>query len=197
MPDSTGGAGNPGRVPVGDRVRRRLLLGAAGIAGSAALIGAAPAASADAPSQFVDEARIRQLSTLYALGTDAIGRKDVAAGIAYYRRTFTERVEIMVAGSAGTLRVGPEAWAAFVDGEFRRGNYDRTQHLIGTVNVVPGGGDRASMSSYLHATHHVADNSALSIVLGTYDDIVVRERGEWRIARRTLSVMTSWTQKPN
>ncbi len=103
----------------------------------------------------------------------------------------------MVAGAPGTLRTGPEAWADFVESVFRSSNHDRTQHLIGSVNVLLGAGNRATMSSYLHATHHVADNSALSIVLGTYDDAVVRVRGDWRIAKRTLSVVTSWNETPN
>lgn len=179
------------------RARRRVLLGAAGVAGGAALIGTAPTVVADSEGRFADEARVRQLATNYALGTDAIGRDDKAAGIAFYHHTFTDHAEVMVAGAPTTLRIGPEAWADFVESVFRGSKYDRTQHLIGTVNVVFTAGNRATMSSYLHATHHVADNSALLIVLGTYNDIVVRSGDDWRIAKRTLSVMTSWGEKPN
>ena len=179
-----------------ERSRRGVLFGAAGIAGAAALMGAAQTASADDDNRFIDELKVRELANLYALGTDAIGRSDKAAGIAIYRRTFTPEAKIMVKNAPGTLRIGPEAWADFVEGFFRASNFDRTQHLIGTIHAVVRG-NRASMSSYLTSAHHVADNSSVLVVLGTYNDAVVRVRGEWRIAERTLDVMTSWNEKPN
>ena len=179
-----------------ERSRRGVLFGAAGIAGAAALIGAAQTASADDDNRFIDELKVRELATLYALGTDAIGRSDKAAGIAIYHQTFTSNARIMVKNAPGTLSIGPEAWADFVESVFRGSNYDRTQHLMGTVRAIVRG-NRATMSSYLTSAHHVADNSSVLVVLGTYNDVVVRVRGEWRIAERTLDVMTSWNEKPN
>ena len=180
--------------------RRRVLLGATAAASGIALLGTAQPALADSTSRVVDEGRIRQLSVNYALGTDAIGRNDKPAGLALYAKTFTDRAEIMVAGAPSTLRIGGAAWADFVESVFRGSHYDRTQHLIGTINVLLGDGreerNRATMSTYLHATHHVQDNASVLIVLGTYDDVVVRHGNDWRIARRTLSVMTSWTETP-
>lgn len=177
--------------------RRRVLLGAA--AGGAMIAAAKPAVADEDDDRVHDYVQIQQLSVNYALGTDAIGRDDKALGLALYEKTFTANAEIMVAGAPSTLRIGAAAWADFVESVFRGNNYDRTQHLIGTISVTNDRdrGRRAHMSTYLHATHHVADNSALLVVLGTYDDVVVRVRGRWRIAKRTLSVMTSWNETPN
>ena len=183
--------------------RRRLLVGATGVAaGGAALLAGADTALADSPSddmRLADESRIRRLAVTYALGTDAIGRKDKPTGLAYYNETFTSDVHIMVDGAPSTLRIGPTAWADFVDGVFRSSGYDKTQHLMGTIDVTfPGGsddGNEARMSSYLHATHHKQDGTANVIVLGTYIDRVVRDHGAWRIATRTLFVMTAWVEK--
>lgn len=184
--------------------RRRLLVGATGAAaGGAALLAGAHTALADSPSDGVrlaDESRIRRLAVTYALGTDAIGRNDKPTGLAYYNETFTSDAHIMVDGSPTTLRIGPSAWADFVDGVFRSSGYDKTQHLMGTIDVTfPGGkhdADEAQMSSYLHATHHKQDGTKNVIVLGTYIDRVVHDHGKWRIATRTLFVMTAWVESP-
>ena len=92
----------------------------------------------------------------------------------------------MVDGSPTTLRIGPSAWADFVDGVFRSSGYDKTQHLMGTIDVTFSGGkhqaDEAQMSSYLHATHHKLDGTKNVIVLGTYIDRVIQDHGKWRIA---------------
>ena len=182
--------------------RRKLIVGATAVAaGGAALLAGAQSAAADSPSDDVrlaDESRIRRLVVTYALGTDAIGRNDKATGLAYYNETFTSNAQIMVDGAPSTLRVGPSAWADFVDGVFRSSGYDRTQHLMGTVDVTfpngPHHDDEAHVSSYLHATHHKQDGSAVVIVLGTYIDHVVGNHGSWRIDKRTLFVMTAWVE---
>jgi hypothetical protein len=188
--------------------RRRIILGAAaGVAGgiAAATAAASPTTGASAGAGAGGDRRdaadaIRQLTVDYARATDAIGRGDAAAGLALYQRTFTADAEIMVAGSPDSRRVGAAAWADYVDGVFRASRYDRTQHLVGTIDVrLPGDADppgRATMSTYLHATHHIADGSALSIVLGTYEDEVVQAQGAWRIARRVLHVLTTWRAVP-
>jgi hypothetical protein len=56
---------------------------------------------------------------------------------------------------------------------------------------VPGGAKRASMTSYLQATHvFKSPTTELLVCLGTYHDDVVRCPEGWRIARRFLSVLT-------
>lgn len=152
--------------------------------------------TATAVERYVDEAQIRQLSVDYALATDAVGRGATADARAIYRRTFLADAPVMVAGDEKSLRRGPDGWADYVESVFRDNGYDATQHLIGTIDVQLDGSDRARMSSYLHATHRIAASKALSVVLGTYVDEVVRTPDGWRIARRTLSVLTSWTGRP-
>jgi hypothetical protein len=200
-----GGEMDEAEKPGAPVARRRIILGtAAGVAGGMAVVARMASASASpegtGAAQRDDDAAIRQLTVDYARATDAIGRADKAAGLALYLRTFTDDAEIMVAGSPDSRRVGAAAWADYVDGVFRSSRYDRTQHLVGTIDVrLPGQGSppgRATMSTYLHATHHVADGSALSIVLGTYEDEVVQAQGSWRIARRVLHVLTTWRTVP-
>lgn len=68
--------------------------------------------------------------------------------------------------------------------------YTATQHLLGTIDVVfpdvRGPRRRASMSTYLHATHVFAASKELLTVLGTYVDDVVLVDGQWRIVERFL-----------
>jgi hypothetical protein len=147
----------------------------------------------DRPDWPLIESQVRQLAVNYTLGTDAIGRGDVATGLALYRRTFTPDAEIEVAGAPTTRRVGPGAWSGFVNDTFRGRNEIRTQHLVGSINIVPSGEDTAEMSSYMHAAH-LRTNGDNHMVLLTYVDHCVRTPDGWRIAKRTLYPMAAWTE---
>ena len=154
------------------------------------------AGGSDRPDWPAVESAVRQLAVNYALGTDAIGRDEPETGLALYRRTFTPDAAISIAGNPETRRTGPEEWAAFVEGTFRGAGHVRTQHLIGTVNVVPGADDsRADMSTYMHASHFNPSGDVL-VVLLTYVDEAARTADGWRIVKRTLHPFASWTQRP-
>ncbi|MFN0145834.1 MAG: nuclear transport factor 2 family protein [Dehalococcoidia bacterium] len=140
------------------------------------------------------ESAIRQLSVNYSLGTDAIGRGDRAAGERFYAAAFAADAEVMVAGSERSRRTGPEGWADYVERTFREMDARRTQHLVGSVNIVLGeDGRTADVSSYLHAAHVRSDGAVYTVIL-TYADRVVLGDAGWRIARRTLYPAGSWTE---
>ncbi len=162
----------------------------------------AGAQSLDDVGRVVDEAAIRQLSVRYALGTDAIGAGDLDLGLRYYRRTFTHDAAVSAGfdRSAPALStVGWESWAGIVRDAFVP--YSATQHLLGTIDVEVGpevGPDqrrKGRMSTYLQATHVLADTPELLEVLGTYLDEVVLTDFGWRIARRFLQ-FTSFETVP-
>jgi hypothetical protein len=139
------------------------------------------------------EAAVRQLAVNYTLGTDAIGRGEVETGLAIYRRTFTPEAEIAVNGAPATRRVGPEAWAWFVEDTFRGRDDRRTQHLVGSINVVDSGEATAEMASYMHAAHVRGNGDVLTVLL-SYVDHAVRTPEGWRIAKRTLYPLSSWME---
>ncbi len=143
------------------------------------------------------EELIQQLALQYALGTDAIGRGDVQQGKELYGACFTPDAVISMffpnptndfSGQPDETRTGPAAWAEFVDSVFRTRQYNSTQHLIGTFQIHVHG-NTAIMTSYLHATHK-RSNTSIDVANGTYEDDVVRQRGRWRIRRRTLKLIT-------
>ncbi len=141
------------------------------------------------------ESAIRQLAVNYALGTDAIGRDEPEVGRALYQQTFTADADISIAGNAETQRTGPEEWVEFVEGTFRGAGHVATQHLIGSVNIVPGeDGTSAEMSTYMHASHVSPDGDVLLVML-TYVDEAVRTAEGWRIVKRVLYPLASWTQE--
>ncbi len=153
------------------------------------------AGGSDHPDWPATESAIRQLAVNYALGTDAIGRDDPETGRALYHRTFTPDADIAIAGSAETRRRGPDEWAAFVEDTFRTAGHVRTQHLIGSVNIVPDEDSAsAEMSTYMHASHLGPAGDVL-VVLLTYVDHAILAEGGWRIAKRTLHPLASWTQQ--
>ncbi len=153
------------------------------------------AGGSDRPDWPAMESAIRQLAVNYALGTDAIGRDEPETGRALYQQTFTPDAAISIAGAADTRRTGPDAWVEFVEGTFRGAGHVATQHLIGSVNIVPAeDGERAEMSTYMHASHLSPTGDVLVVLLTYVDDAVRTEQG-WRIARRTLYPMASWAQQ--
>lgn len=138
---------------------------------------------------------LQQLTYCYARGTDAIGRGDVAAGKSIYQGCFTGDAELAVYfpgtdvnGPPDYVTTGTDSWADFVSAVFTGNGYTATQHLMGNVQVdVHGNG--GTMTSYLHATHVVADGT-IDVANGTYEDEVVRQQGNWKIKRRTLKLIT-------
>ena len=86
--------------------------------------------------------------------------------------------------------VGVPALTEFLAGIL--GPLDVTQH-IATNFAIEIDGDRAKLTSYLHAQHvrAAAAGGALYIVAGTYRDELDRGPAGWRITRRELT--TTWT----
>ena len=153
------------------------------------------AGGSDRPDWPSMESAIRQLAVNYALGTDAIGRDAPETGRALYQQTFTADADISIAGNPDTQRTGPDEWVGFVEGTFRGAGHVATQHLIGSVNIVPGtDGESAEMSTYMHASH-LGPTGDVFVVLLTYIDQAVHTEDGWRIARRTLHPMASWMQQ--
>ncbi len=142
------------------------------------------------------EAAIEKLTVCYAVGIDAIGRGEVPAGIDTWNDCFTDDVVFSIyfagsdfSGPPDYTSVGIASWASFADSFFRAANYTATQHLMGTVDVHVRG-NKAKMSSYLQASHFLADGS-VDVAKGTYEDEVVWEHGQWKIRRRTLKLLSS------
>ncbi|MBD2449154.1 nuclear transport factor 2 family protein [Nostoc sp. FACHB-152] len=143
-------------------------------------------ASASTPNA---KSEIQELANCYALGTDAIGRGNLQEGKNIYQNCFTPDATITAVFPSGAseTRYGANNWADFVYAVFQANGYQATQHLIGTVNISVQN-NKASMSSYLHATHKLSDTS-IDVANGTYVDEVVNKQGSWKISRRTLTLI--------
>jgi len=146
------------------------------------------------------EVKIAKLTNCYAVGIDAIGQSNVPAGLDIWDDCFTSDATFAVwfAGSnfngpPDYTTVGTTSWGNFANSFFRNAGYVATQHLMGTI-VVDVDGPTANMSSYLQASHFLADGS-VDIAKGTYEDEVVRENGRWKIKRRTLKLISSMHQE--
>jgi hypothetical protein len=136
------------------------------------------------------ELEIQKLATCYALGTDAIGRGNLQEGKQIYRDCFTQDAQItaIFPDGASETRYGTDSWADFVYSVFQGNGYVATQHLMGSLNVSVRG-DRAKMSSYLHATHKRSETS-IDVANGTYeDDVILNRNGRWKISNRTLKLI--------
>jgi len=142
------------------------------------------------------EADITALSVCYALGTDAIGRGDLQEGRRLYRECFTDDA-IIGASFPGAdpnnppdlVAIGPDGWADIVNDVFSSAGYLATQHQVSNF-VVDVKGDKATMSTYLTATHVLDPAGSIDLAHGTYVDEVVRTSKGWRIKKRTLRLIT-------
>jgi hypothetical protein len=179
------------------RVTRRAVLAGGGVAATATLATAAPAFADDrGRDATADELALTKLAVYYGLGTDAIGRGDPATGLAYYRRIFTPDATISAGfdrSAPALTSTGPEEWAKTVETAFVP--YQATQHLLATIDPEITGRNTGTIRSYLQATHVFKASLDLLIVLGYYDDEVVRTREGWRIATRFLQFVSFETRQ--
>ncbi len=167
--------------------------------------------------------RVEDLAVCYARGTDAIGSAvgaigdqpldstvnladpDFARGLAFYRRCFDRGFSFTLLFNGEPALTVPDPatrtketdaalqWANFVNNAFRAPGYVNTQHHMGSISSTVRG-NRATMTSYLIATHvfgPTSANTGVNIVNGTYDDRVVRRQGRWLIAERHLDILSS------
>ncbi|WP_414571962.1 nuclear transport factor 2 family protein [Nostoc sp. CCY 9925] len=135
------------------------------------------------------ELEIQKLASCYALGTDAIGRGNVLEGKNIYRDCFTQDAVLTAVfpDGASETRIGTDAWADFVYSVFQGNGYLATQHLMGSINISFQN-NKATMTSYLHATHKRSETS-IDVANGTYEDEVVNKNGRWKIRNRTLKLI--------
>ncbi|QKQ76622.1 nuclear transport factor 2 family protein [Nostoc sp. TCL240-02] len=135
------------------------------------------------------ELEIQKLTSCYALGTDAIGRGNLLQGKNIYRDCFTQDAVLTAIFPDGTTQTnyGTDAWADFVYSVFQGNGYTATQHLMGTINISIEN-NKATMTSYLHATHKRSETS-IDVANGTYEDQVVNINGRWKIRKRTLKLI--------
>ncbi|MGF1937424.1 MAG: nuclear transport factor 2 family protein [Nostoc sp. ChiQUE02] len=135
------------------------------------------------------ELEIQQLTSCYALGTDAIGRGNLLEGKNIYRDCFTQDsvLTAIFPDGASETRYGTDSWADFVYSVFQGNGYQATQHLMGTINISVEN-NKAAMTSYLHATHKRSETS-IDVANGTYEDQVVKINGRWKIRNRTLKLI--------
>jgi SnoaL-like domain len=135
------------------------------------------------------ELEIQQLTSCYALGTDAIGRGNLLDGKNIYRNCFTQDsvLTAIFPDGASETRYGTDSWADFVYSVFQGNGYQATQHLMGTINISVEN-NKATMTSYLHATHKRSETS-IDVANGTYEDQVIKTNGRWKIRNRTLKLI--------
>ena len=85
--------------------------------------------------------------------------------------------------------IGGDAWALAVKGVFEASGYVSTQHIMTNIRIELDG-NTGTMTSSLSATHVIDPEGAIEVAHGTYVDTVVRTPQGWRIAKRTLRLIT-------
>jgi hypothetical protein len=177
----------------------------------------------DGTGNLIARQAVEDLVVCYSLGTDSFGRAvnaiggqpldstvnlsdpDFAAGLAYYRRCFSEDFTFKIK-SGGTIVVtvpNPATrtastdaaleWANFVNNAFRAPKYRSTQHFQGTIASVIND-NTATSQNYLIATQvygPTAARTGIDRIGGTYTDEDVRVQGRWLIQTRTLEITSS------
>jgi len=100
---------------------------------------------------------------------------------------FTANAVVDYSSEGGPVCHGPEPVVADCQEDFA--GLDATSHLIGNVTIAVDG-DSARASSVVHAWHvrQAAAGGSTLLLVGGYEDRLVRTPGGWRLAARTLTV---------
>ena len=99
-----------------------------------------------------------------------------------YASCFVE--DIVVTGFSGGEMHGLGPYVEWVVQALER--FSHTQHLIGNQEIVVTG-DSAHMRSYVQATHVLADDDTVLVILwAVYDDHLVRTPEGWKITKHHL-----------
>ncbi|MDT0575995.1 nuclear transport factor 2 family protein [Croceicoccus sp. F390] len=144
------------------------------------------------------------MSPLASQLQDLAARRDIADAACRYMRGLDrlDRAMLLSAFHADAyVDCGLMQGDAAAFGDFALdllGGMHATHHLLGQMQIVVLGPDRASAESYFQAYHDIAgpagDRRDL-VIAGRYVDEYTCNKGEWRIAARTL--ITDWvTDRP-
>ncbi|HSN98073.1 MAG TPA: nuclear transport factor 2 family protein [Candidatus Nanopelagicales bacterium] len=146
-------------------------------------------------SRLRDRAEIEELTYCYAEGTDTIGRGDLEGGRAIYETCFAQGAVVEAyfptddPDGPPSLTSGPSEWADVANTVFTTNGYVATQHLNSNVRINLQG-NTATMTTYLNAVHVIDPEGSIDLANGTYTDTVVRTPQGWKIAKRTLRLIT-------
>ena len=134
--------------------------------------------SSEQVQTLIDKQAISEVLYRYAAGCD---RRDWDL----FRACFCDEVEIDLSSWNGNPpAVLPlETWVAGVRAGLS--GFDATQHLSGN-HLVEVDGDRAHATSNVQASHRLGDERV--VLGGWYDTRLLRQEGQWRIARSALNV---------
>lgn len=184
------------------RSRRSLGRFGAALCGVALVIGGVSAAvpASGNPFDYLlhlrDRVEIEDLAYCYAEGTDTIGRGDMEGGRDIYETCFTKNAVVEAyfptddpSGPPG-LTSGPSEWADIAANVFTTNGYVATQHIMTNPRIKFIGGSTATMTTYLNAVHVLDPEGSIDLANGTYTDLVVRTPKGWKIAKRTLRLIT-------
>ncbi|MCC6381284.1 MAG: nuclear transport factor 2 family protein [Dehalococcoidia bacterium] len=126
-------------------------------------------------AEIADRLAVQDVMIRYATSVDA---RDMER----YASCFTK--DVAVSGFGPGPMHGREAFLAYVTEALQR--FKATQHLLGN-QVVELQGDRATLRTYVQATHVLAAQPDTTLTLwATYHDELVRHDGEWRICEHRL-----------
>lgn len=140
---------------------------------------------------------IEDLEYCYAAGTDAIGRGDLAEGKQIYAKCFAPNAPVVITAAGADPNDPPavsvpsaQAWANLVYDIFQDAGYVSTQHLISNIRIkIQPGGTKATITSYLSATHIYDPSSSIQVAHGTYHSEAVLTPSGWKLSKRTFNTL--------
>jgi SnoaL-like domain len=122
-------------------------------------------------------AEIMNLYSLYNFVRDSGNPSDLGS-------CFTKAGEMFINGSS--VRLGRETHVSSKQAD-QQGSSKVRQHWISSIHLEKIAEDRVRGSCYVHVFDNDPGQPPQLVVAGTYSDIVVKEAGEWKFARRDLS----------
>lgn len=117
----------------------------------------------------------------------AIDRRDPQG----YANCFTDDGAMRAAGN--TLAQGRAALIELVEAR-RKGGGPQMRHWVDNF-VLSGGGNEARLRCYIKAYDVTGPGVGAPILMGEYDDVLVRQGGGWKFRERNLTIWAGMTPK--
>ena len=131
-----------------------------------------------------DRLEIIELNSRHFYALDGLHRILRGDPAEHFANTFTQDGLFEIRNSDDSIRFSLQGYEQLLSGQQQFPDIEQTRHWIGGLLIEPHE-EGARSGSYIIAMN-ISVNPSTIIRTGTYDDLIVKEKGAWKYKRKSL-----------